>query len=189
MKKHHITKPIENGRNVEIKARTRNWNKLNKNVRQKSDGPGTLIRQADTFFYVMRGRLKLRQIDHGYGELSYYQREDSGGPRMSNYQIFPTEDPLTLLGLMTSAMGVRGVIAKTRHLFWIGQTRIHLDEVDGLGRFIELEAVLRPDQTESDGKEIVHGILEQLCIDKQEVIDCAYIDLLESARRTTAQIK
>ncbi len=177
----YSTSPIVNGRNIEIKAHARDWHKLYEIVRSESDTPGTIIRQIDTFFNVMRGRLKLRQIGDHHGELIFYKREDCDGPRVSNYQIFPTEHPNTLRDLMTAALGIRGVVAKTRNLFWIGQTRIHLDEVDGLGRFIELEVVLRSDQVESNGSKVACEIMNLLSICENDIIQCSYMDLLESA--------
>lgn len=60
----------------------------------------------------------------------------------------------------------------------IGQTRVHIDEVDGLGEFLELEVVLRPDQSEEDGQEIAHDLLREFKISPQDLISEAYIDLL-----------
>ena len=74
--------------------------------------------------------------------------------------------------------GKIGEVKKDRTLYRIGQTRIHLDRVTGLGDFLELEVVLRPDQQESEGKKIADDLLSTFNIDKRDLIAEAYIDLL-----------
>ena len=71
------------------------------------------------------------------------------------------------------------MVRKERRLFLVGQTRIHLDRVDNLGDFVELEVVMEPTQTMEDGVEIAYRLMEALGISESDLIDCAYIDLLE----------
>jgi predicted adenylyl cyclase CyaB len=75
--------------------------------------------------------------------------------------------------------GVRGVVRKTRYLFMIGQTRVHLDEVENLGTFAELEVVLRPGQSDAEGREIAESLLPHLGIQQEDLIEGAYIDWME----------
>ncbi|HSB67662.1 MAG TPA: class IV adenylate cyclase, partial [Anaerolineales bacterium] len=79
----------------------------------------------------------------------------------------------------SQAFGVRGVVSKVRYLFMVGQTRIHLDKVSDLGEFIELEVVLNSGQSDADGEWIANGLMRQLGITEQDLIDTAYVDLLE----------
>ena len=71
------------------------------------------------------------------------------------------------------------MVRKERRLFLVGQTRIHLDRVDNLGDFVELEVVMEPTQTMEDGVDIAYRLMEALGISERDLIDCAYIDLLE----------
>lgn len=72
-------------------------------------------------------------------ELIYYERPDLEGPKLSNYSKCSVPHGADLLNVLTQALGVRGVVKKTRHLYIHQQTRIHIDDVEGLGKFVELE--------------------------------------------------
>jgi predicted adenylyl cyclase CyaB len=92
--------------------------------------------------------------------------------------IARTADPYKLLEILKAELGQSGVLRMSRTLYMIGQTRVHIDELDGLGEFLELEVVLRPDQSEEDGQEIAHDLLREFKISPQDLISEAYIDLL-----------
>ncbi len=79
------------------------------------------------------------------------------------------------------ALGVRGTVDKVRHLYLVGQTRVHLDDVKGLGQFMELEVMLRPDQTDEEGRQVAEGLISSLGIDRKDLLETAYMDLLEQA--------
>jgi predicted adenylyl cyclase CyaB len=74
---------------------------------------------------------------------------------------------------------VKGVVRKIRLLYWVGQTRIHLDEVEDLGAFAELEVVLRPGQSEAEGLKIAENLAVELGIREEDLVEGAYIDLME----------
>jgi predicted adenylyl cyclase CyaB len=165
-------------RNIEIKAKVNNFNHLRLLIEKIAGNPVQLIFQEDIFFNSPSGRLKLRIYTPDRGELIYYQRPDQDGPKGSNYIISPTTEPHSLKEVLTSACGVRGVIRKQRELYRVGQTRIHLDRVDGLGEFLELEFVMQKGQTDTEGMETLEYLLDKLGIEKKDLINCAYIDLL-----------
>ena len=144
--------------------------------------PGQLIEQEDTFFAAPRGRLKLRKFSSNSAELIYYEREDGPGPKASRYSISRTPEPDSLKAVLQMSLGVRGVVRKTRTLYVVGQTRIHLDEVEGLGSFVELEAVLQPNQSHADGVRIARELMAKLEIRDSELVEQAYIDLLLTNR-------
>ena len=98
--------------------------------------------QIDTYFHCRHGRLKLRQIDGLRAELVWYARPDEEGPKPSDYQLVPLQNPETLKAALAAALGVRAVVEKRREIFLYHSVRIHLDDVVGLGHFIEFEAVL-----------------------------------------------
>ena len=165
--------------NIEIKARARNFAALRRRAEAFSDSPAQVIPQEDTFFHVPKGRLKLRQLAPDFGQLVYYQRADASGPKRSNYHIFETGDPAALKTTLSLALGVRGVVRKTRYLYIVGQTRVHLDEVEGLGEFMELEVVLRPGQTDAEGQAIARDLMTRLEVREEDLLEGAYMDLLE----------
>ena len=167
------------GRNIEIKARAANFERQARLARALSDSGPTVFAQEDTFFAVREGRLKLRVLSEDRGELIYYIRRDGEGPKTSDYLIVSTDDPKSMKTLLEASLGVRGLVRKTRTLFMCGQTRIHLDEVEGLGRFIELEVVLEPDQGEAYGARVAGELMSKMEIEQDHLVRGAYVDLLE----------
>jgi predicted adenylyl cyclase CyaB len=166
-------------RNVEIKARVRHWGELVERVERLAPGGPELQVQEDTFYRCASGRLKLRVLAPDRGDLIYYQRDDAAGPKTSRYLVSPTQEPSSLADVLAMALGVRGVVRKERLLYWVGPTRVHMDQVDGLGAFVELEVVLEPGQSEAEGREIARGLMETLDIRTEDLVSVAYIDLLQ----------
>ena len=166
--------------NIEIKARVRDFSELKRRAQAISDLPLEVIPQEDTFFVTPKGRLKLRVLAPDRAQLVYYERPDQDGPKRSDYFIFNTNDPENLKTALRLALGVRGVVKKTRYLYMVGQTRIHLDNVDGLGQFMELEVVLRDGQSDAAGQAIADDLMKQLGIEPSDLIEGAYMDLLEN---------
>jgi adenylate cyclase class IV len=164
--------------NIEIKARVRDPVRLRALAEALSRAPGTLLSQEDTFFHTPQGRLKLRTLSPTQGELIYYERADATGPRPSRYQVVQTHLPDALRATLATALGVRGRVRKQRWLYSVGQTRVHLDEVEGLGVFVELEWVMRPGQTVETGARVVAELMQHLEIAAADLIAGAYIDLL-----------
>ena len=167
-------------RNVEIKAKVAGLEVVLEVVEGLADSGPMELEQEDTFFVCPRGRLKLRRfIDSGQGELIYYERSGGSGPKESRYIVHPTADPEGLREVLSAGLDVRGVVRKRRTVYLIGPTRVHLDEVERLGEFIELEVVLEPRQKSSDGVAIARELMEKLGISPNQLIDRAYIELLE----------
>jgi predicted adenylyl cyclase CyaB len=169
-------------RNVEIKARVHDFEALKRAVEALSDTPVEVIDQLDTFYITPRGRLKLRVLAPDRCELIQYARSDDSEAKTSTYEIVRSSDPAALSRILESALPIRGVVTKRRHLYLIGSTRVHLDEVEGLGTFMELEVVLGKDQTADGGATIANSLVSELGIHKDDLVSGAYIDLLE---RTT----
>jgi len=165
--------------NVEIKARVHDWQSVRAIAEQLSQSPGELLLQEDTFFPTPQGRLKLRVLAPGKGQLIYYKRPDTPGPKRSDYLVVPTSEPDALKAVLAASLGVRGVVRKRRWLYLVGYTRIHLDVVEGLGRFLELEVMLQPGQSEEEGAAMASDLLLRLGIAEQDLLPGAYMDLLE----------
>ncbi|XP_041576624.2 uncharacterized protein [Taeniopygia guttata] len=145
---------------------------------QDCPGAGQVLLQTDTFFHVPRGRLKLRRTQDGRGELIFYERPDRAGPKLSLFSTSPTADPEGLQAVLSQSLGVLGTVRKERLLLLLGQTRLHLDRVEGLGDFLELEVVLRPEQSEQDGQRVAQELLRDLGVADSDLVPGAYLDLL-----------
>ena len=174
--------------NVEIKARVRDLEKLERRTARLADRGPEILRQKDVFFNAPQGRFKLRSFPEGHGELIYYERPDATGPSPSSYSIHETSDSTELNDVLAAALGVAGTVHKERRLYMKGPARIHLDRVEELGDFMELEVVLRPDQDESDGVAIAEELMRDLGIRDEDLVDGAYFDLLKRSRELSPSI-
>jgi predicted adenylyl cyclase CyaB len=173
-------------RNVEIKARIDDVEGVLVRARRLSGCAPTVLEQDDTFFNCPNGRLKLRVLSDCMGELIVYQRSDIAGPKESSYVVVQTATPGLLRVALGQVLGVRGVVRKRRLLFVVGQTRVHVDDVEGLGWFIELEVVLSDDQDASAGAAEAHRLMAELGIQEHHLVRGAYLDLLEKGEDVTS---
>ena len=165
--------------NIEIKARARDFAGIRDKAENLSDTPVQVIPQEDIFFNVEKGRLKLRILATDQSQLIYYTRPDQEGPKRSDYHITRSADPHNLKRVLELACGIRGMVRKTRYLYLVGQTRIHLDDVEGLGQFMELEVVLEEGQSDAEGQKIAEELMSALGVERGDLIDGAYMDLIE----------
>ncbi|HET8562462.1 MAG TPA: class IV adenylate cyclase, partial [Candidatus Binatia bacterium] len=113
------------------------------------------------------------------GQLIYYARPDQEGPKRSEYHVYETPDPEHLKRVLELAYGIRGRVRKTRYLYLVGQTRVHLDNVEALGAFMELEVVLAPGQSDAEGQGIAEELMSRLGVERGDLLEGAYMDLLE----------
>lgn len=165
--------------NVEIKARCRDFVRQASLAEKLASGKPEQLQQEDTFFNVPTGRLKLREFADGSGELIQYERPDAVEPTESQYVLAPTGDPQAVKTALTNALGMRAVVRKQRTVYLVGQTRVHFDRVENLGEFIELEVVLTPGQSFAEGVDVAAKLMRQLEIDERNLVESAYVDLLE----------
>ena len=170
-------------RNVEIKARIESVQALMPRAAALADQGPTEIVQDDTFFVCPNGRLKLRAFSATSGQLIFYQRPDQAGPKESFFLISPTSSPDTLREALTLAYGQAGRVRKRRTLFLSGRTRIHLDRVENLGDFLELEVVMADGEAAEAGVAVAHDLLAKLGIAPSQLIGRAYVDLLNNRAR------
>jgi adenylate cyclase class 2 len=138
-----------------------------------------VLAQRDTYFAVERGLLKLREdLEQGVGELIFYLRPDDSGLRSSRYWRAAAADPAALASLLEAAHGTLGVVTKRRRLFIYENVRIHLDDVEGLGSFIELESVLTtPGEESADEARALARTLAALGLDGRASIAHGYLEL------------
>src|SRR3954462_654179 len=140
--------PDQPSRNLELKARCPDPARVTEILTELGARHEWVKRQVDTYFHVPRGRLKLREQDAKPAELIAYDRANETDVRASDYQIVLIPDPATLISALTRTLGVRVVVAKRRTLSLWHNVRIHLDEVERLGSFLEFEAVISPEHPE-----------------------------------------
>lgn len=166
-------------RNVEIKAKISPDDKrrIAELASKTGSGPQTLM-QTDTFFNTADGRLKLREFADGTAELISYSRSDLAQPRICNYLRFEVEEPTKMKRMLELSTGIQCIVEKHRDVYFIDQARIHLDEVKDLGLFLEIEVVLRSDQIEEVGNDIMESLLEQFEIESTSFLAVSYADLI-----------
>ncbi|WOX48622.1 class IV adenylate cyclase [Aeromonas sp. XH] len=165
-------------RNIEIKASIERIDDLLPKALAIADQGPVEIEQDDSFFHCDAGRLKLRTFSPSTGELIFYRRADQQGPKESFYQLTPTHEPDRLRETLSLAWGQIGRVQKKRTLLLVGRTRIHLDQVQGLGHFLELEVVLEEDEPLEAGMQEANDIMAQLEVEPSQLIEGAYLDLL-----------
>ncbi|HDZ8894735.1 TPA: class IV adenylate cyclase [Aeromonas dhakensis] len=165
-------------RNIEIKASIERIDDLLPKALAIADQGPVEIEQDDTFFRCDAGRLKLRTFSPSAGKLIFYRRADQQGPKESFYQLTPTHEPDRLRETLSLAWGQIGRVQKKRTLLLVGRTRIHLDRVQGLGHFLELEVVLEEDEPLEAGMQEANDIMAQLGVEPSRLIEGAYLDLL-----------
>ena len=165
-------------RNVEIKARVADPPATRRLVERIAGRPPETLVQTDTFFRVERGRLKLRELSGASAELIYYQRPDRAGPKESRFERTVVPDAPALRELLASALGVCGRVSKRRLLYRVGRTRVHLDEVEGLGDFLELEVELEQGEPAGAGVAEARRLMSRFGIAEDALVPEAYVDLL-----------
>lgn len=165
-------------RNIEIKARIDNLQALAQTLAGMAKSEPVSIVQDDTFFACPAGRLKLRALPNGTGQLIFYRRPDLPGPKESFYQLSPTHAPDALRATLALAYGTAGRVQKQRTVTMLGRTRVHLDRVEGLGDFMELEVVLQEGESAQAGVQEAQAILAQLGVHLSQCVEGAYVDLL-----------
>lgn len=163
-------------KNIELKARCPDPERSRGIARSLAAAPRGIIQQTDTYFRVPAGRLKLREMDRA--ELIFYRRSDESGVRESDYDVVPVADPAALKRTLDRALGVWRVVSKRRELWMLDNVRIHLDQVDGLGSFIEFEAVIDDAHSEEECRRAVARLSAAFGIREEDRIGRSYSDLM-----------
>jgi homotetrameric cytidine deaminase len=165
-------------RNLELKARDANPRRSFEIALALGAEDRGEIEQRDTYFMRARGRLKLREQAPGGAELISYERPDAREPRPSAYRVSPVADPERLREALDSALGTLAVVVKRRRLLLWDGVRIHLDEVEGLGSHLELEAVAAPESDLEPERRKLERLRAELRIDDVALIAESYSDLV-----------
>lgn len=160
--------------NFEIKARTNRPDQIREYlISHGAEFKGTDY-QTDTYFSVRSGRLKLRQ-GNIENNLIYYERSDEAGPKQSGFQLFPVADAGVLKDMLAKAIGIKTVVQKQREIYFIANVKFHIDTLEGLGNFVEIEASNRTEPSTPAEK------LEQQCRFYMEALGIREADLLQGS--------
>ncbi len=165
--------------NVELKARDTDPDGTLSRCYALGAADQGVLAQRDTYFLARRGRLKLR-VEAGAlgGELIAYRRDDAAEAAESGYVLAPMAAPEELAEALDAALGTVVVVSKRRRLFLWEGVRIHLDEVDDLGSFVEFEAVLPDAGDLAAAQDKVARLRASLGIDDDALVSVGYADLL-----------
>lgn len=164
--------------NVEIKAKCSDPSFIRQYLISKgADYRGT-DEQTDTYFNVPNGRLKLRE-GNIENNLIFYERINQAGPKNSHFHLVKVEDTKGLKALLTKSNAVKAVVRKKREIYYINNVKFHIDEIPGLGSFVEIEAGNKlADLSEQQLREQCDFYLRELEINKSDLIDVSYSDML-----------
>lgn len=164
--------------NIEIKARSTNIPAIRKFLKENhTEHPGIDI-QTDTYFAVPHGRMKLREgnIENA---LIHYHRENKSGPKASHVILYQTDPAKALKEVLTAALDIKVIVRKTREIYFISNVKFHIDEVNGLGSFVEIEVI---DDTGTIGEDELlrqcQYYLAEFKIQDHDLITLSYSDML-----------
>ena len=166
--------------NVEIKARCANPDRARNVLISSGARRVGLDHQIDTYFQVPNGRLKLRQ-GNIETNLIQYHRKDGSSPKTSAVRLFQPRDPEGLRAILVDSLGVLAVVDKKREIFLLGDVKFHLDQVEGLGSFVEIEVIADidpPDSEDEASHSVDHDGMHKTCREWMSRLRIADGDLL-----------
>ncbi|HUU21246.1 MAG TPA: class IV adenylate cyclase [Phycisphaerae bacterium] len=168
--------------NVEIKARCSDPDRVRRVLTEHGAAFHGTDRQVDTYFHCAQGRLKLREGNIEYA-LIHYDRPDHPGPKEAHVTLYHPPRDSALKQVLLRAFGVKVVVEKTREIYFADNVKFHIDDVDGLGGFIEIEAI---DADGALGPDALHAqcrhYMDLFGIDPADLVDASYSDLLLPGR-------
>jgi adenylate cyclase, class 2 len=163
--------------NIEIKAKCANPQKIRNVLFSLNTKYVGLDHQIDTYFIVNHGRLKLRE-GNIENNLIHYDRENISGPKTSNCLLYKSNPGSSLKEILVKSLGIFKIVDKKREIFFVNNVKIHLDEVKGLGSFVEIEAISKnEDFTKEQLLSQCNHFMEIFEIETEDLIPCSYSDM------------
>jgi len=164
--------------NVEIKARCSGLDRIRGILGARRAEFRGSDRQVDTYFKSPAGRLKLREGDIE-NNLIWYERSGQKGPRASHCILYPSGNDPALKEILSSSLGIRVVVEKIREIYYLGNIKVHLDSLEGLGTFVEIEAQgIEGEQNEARLHEQCSGLMRDFGINSSDLYAGSYADLI-----------
>jgi predicted adenylyl cyclase CyaB len=168
--------------NIEVKARVKDRDALRQSLKKITNSSPIQLKQEDTFFRVPKGRLKMRCDEKGHCELIYYRRKNEKGPVLSTFFRQKLSTPWKTREELKQRYGVKNVVRKIRELYqvhdFLHDARIHWDNVESLGDFVEIEILVESPRGTNRGKYAARKLMALLDISSDDVVEAAYEDLL-----------
>jgi len=165
--------------NLELKARVADLLQARAVARQLTTRPLEELVQLDTYFQCATGRFKLRQFDLERGQLIWYQRASQQQAKSSYYKLLDISRPEEMKNLLAITLGIRVVVQKQREVYFYQNVRIHLDQVQSLGTFLEFEAVLEDADQVPEGQQQLDFLCRQFSIEDKDLLEGSYAEMLE----------
>jgi predicted adenylyl cyclase CyaB len=165
--------------NLELKCRLASCAEAHDAARRLGAALHATLTQTDTYFHVPHGRLKLRTINGTHAELIQYERPDDQDVRWSSYMRVPVADPAAMEEALKRGLGIRCVVEKLRSVYLYGAARIHVDEVAGLGSFLEFEIV---ETAAEEAGVLMEELRKAFSVRQEAIIAGSYADMLAGNR-------
>src|SRR6185436_5098690 len=170
--------------NVEIKAKCADPLFIRNYLLNNGADFKGLDEQTDTYFHVSNGRLKLRE-GNIENNLIFYNRSNQTGPKSSNFNLVKIEDAKGLKEVLERSCGIKMIVRKKREIYYIDNVKFHIDNVPGLGSFIEIEAGnILADKTESELLDQCNFYLKEFGIKEEDLVAESYSDLVMKVKDT-----
>lgn len=164
--------------NVEIKAKCDQPAAIRNYLQKNNAEYKGLDEQADTYFNVTKGRLKLRE-GNIENNLIWYERANDAGPKNSHFHLVKVEDAVGLKLVLERSIGIKVIVKKRREIYYISNVKFHIDEVPGLGSFVEIEAGnILADLSRGQLKEQCDFYMKEFNIQPEDLINVSYSDML-----------
>ncbi len=176
--------------NIELKCRLADEDAARQIAKKISTAQGEILEQVDTYFFCRTGRLKMRQINRRDAELIWYQRPDHSDSKLCTYTRVELENGFqvgaketqqpgeAILESLSKVLGVEAVVKKRRELFFYQNVRIHLDQVERLGAFMEFESVLGAQVKPAQGYEQLAWLQSEFQLKKTDLVEGSYRELI-----------
>ncbi len=166
--------------NIEIKARCNTPDQVRKILEQQNARFIGTDHQIDTYFKVDKGRLKLRE-GNIENSLIHYDRPNQSGPKASEVALYRSKEGAALKEVLSKVLDTWKIVDKQRSIYFIDNVKFHVDEVQTLGSFVEIEAI---DKDGSIGKKKLlqqcEHFMSLLGIKEEDLLDCSYSDMVEN---------
>lgn len=163
-------------RNLEIKARINDSASAERIAAEIGASFEGEFFQVDTYFNVKSGRLKLREFKSGVSELIFYNRIEDDFERWSDYEIAQLNEANDFKNLLVKALGVKVIVEKKRKVYTFKNARIHIDDVVGLGNFIEFEVIYNGDEKQVEN--LMRFLIDKFGLKRESFVKVSYCDLL-----------
>ncbi len=165
---------VGSGSNLELKARIADLDSARERVRALGAERQGAEHQVDQYYQVPRGRIKLRRSSLDGAHLIVYLRPNDVSASVSTFHRLPVDRPEELADTLAAIFGAGPIVDKEREVWWWKDVRVHLDQVAGLGTFVEFEARLDTigDQGEAGG--LIDQLTQQLGIESSDLISDSY---------------